>query len=274
MQILLLQPFNGLLSGTTQVSQYQKKHSLTHTYRDCQPSFISFLHLLRSMVPSLINLRAWQAFCTTSLPVFFSLPLGLAPSTSYPYISSSNHCLLFATHAHTMTMCFSVVPRLCHLILVSLSQLFTWNVSFTLTPHIHLTILISARWSDTSFSFLTGQVPLPWNILLCTQLLSCLPLIFNDASILVSNGTNCLNLFQPIQILASTAASASPSTPILSPKKQNLSTNSRFALAPNQHLCELWLLDSSNLYKKITSSLCTCYPLPYRTLPYPRGGVQ
>jgi len=25
------QPFNGLLSGTTQVSRYQKKHSPTHT---------------------------------------------------------------------------------------------------------------------------------------------------------------------------------------------------------------------------------------------------
>ena len=35
------------------------------------------------------------------------------------------------------------------------------SLSFTLTLHIHLTILISARWSATSFSFLTGQVSLP-----------------------------------------------------------------------------------------------------------------
>jgi len=33
-------------SGTTWVSQYQKKHLPTHTYPDHQPSFISFLHLL------------------------------------------------------------------------------------------------------------------------------------------------------------------------------------------------------------------------------------
>ena len=31
------------------------------------------------------------------------------------------------------------------------------TLSFTLTVHIHLTILISARWSATPFSFLTGQ---------------------------------------------------------------------------------------------------------------------
>jgi len=40
------QPFYGPFSGTTQVSQYQKKHSPTHTCTDHQPSFISFFHLL------------------------------------------------------------------------------------------------------------------------------------------------------------------------------------------------------------------------------------
>ena len=33
-----LQPFYGPLSRTTRVSQYQKKHSPTHTYPDHQPS--------------------------------------------------------------------------------------------------------------------------------------------------------------------------------------------------------------------------------------------
>jgi len=64
--------------------------------------------------------------------------------------------------------------------------------------HIHLTILISARWSATTFSFLTGQVSLPCNMLLHTQLLYNLPLIINDTSLLVSSGTNCLNLFRPM----------------------------------------------------------------------------
>jgi len=43
------QLFNGLLSGTTQVGRYQKKHSNTHTHPDHQTSFVNFLHLLRSI---------------------------------------------------------------------------------------------------------------------------------------------------------------------------------------------------------------------------------
>ena len=57
------QLFNGLLSGTTRVGRYQKKHSPTAS--------------------SLFSLRAWQSSRTTSLQVLFGLPLGLGPSTSY-----------------------------------------------------------------------------------------------------------------------------------------------------------------------------------------------
>jgi len=76
----------------------------------------------------------------------------------------------------------------------------------------------------------SGQVSLRCSILLRTQLLYNLPLLISDISLLVSNGTNCLNLFHPMRILASTAASASPSTRNISPRWQNLSTTSRFAL--------------------------------------------
>jgi len=89
----------------------------------------------------------------------------LPPHT--PYISSPNHYLLFATHAHTIVTCFAVVPRLCHLILVSLSTLLG-TLSCNFTSHIHLTTLISALHSATSFSFLTGQVSLPCNAHNCT----------------------------------------------------------------------------------------------------------
>ena len=73
------QPFNGLLSGTTRVSRYQKKRSPIHTHSDRRTSFINFLHLLRSIASSLFSLRAWQSFSTTSLQVLF----GLQPSISY-----------------------------------------------------------------------------------------------------------------------------------------------------------------------------------------------
>ena len=52
------QLFNGLLSVTTRAGRYQKKHSPTHTHPDHRTSFISFLHLQRSMASSLFILRA------------------------------------------------------------------------------------------------------------------------------------------------------------------------------------------------------------------------
>ena len=110
---------------------------------------------------------------STHLTVFFhnlskfSLVYLLAwhPPLHTPYISSPNHCLLFATYAHSIATCFAVVPKLSYLILVSLNPLLG-ILSRSFTPHIHLTILISARWSATSFSFLTGHVSLPCNIVL------------------------------------------------------------------------------------------------------------
>ena len=93
------QPVNGPLSGTTRVGWHQKKHSLTHTHPDHQTSFINFLHLLRF------------------------------------HISSPNHYLLFATHAHTITTSSAVVARLCHLFLMSISLRYTstWPFSSLLT---------------------------------------------------------------------------------------------------------------------------------------------
>jgi len=127
-------------------------------------------------------------------------------------------------------------------------------------PHIHLTILISARWSATSFSFLTSQVSLPCNILLRTQLLYNLPITINDMSLLVSNGTNCLNLFHPVHILASAAASALPFILKMSPETYPLTPNVHWH--QYLHLCILWwLLDSCNLYKQ--NVFITLYMPPF-----------
>jgi len=57
------QPFNSRLSGTTRVGRYQKKHSPAkhspaHTHPGQHTSFITFLHLQRSMASSLFSLRA------------------------------------------------------------------------------------------------------------------------------------------------------------------------------------------------------------------------
>ena len=75
------QSFYGPLSGTTQVSRYQKKYSPAH-HPDHHLIFITF-HLLRSITSSLFKLCAWQSFCTTSLHILFGVPSGLEPLTSY-----------------------------------------------------------------------------------------------------------------------------------------------------------------------------------------------
>jgi len=157
----------------------------------------------------------------------FSLVYLLAwnPPLHTPYNSSPSHCLLFVAHDYTIAAYFAVVPRLCHIILVSLSQPFTWNSLLLLhaihpSDHSHLCLLKY---------HLICQVSLPCNILLCTQLLYNLPLTVNDISLLVSNGTNCLNLFHFIRILVFTAASASPST-------LNMHLNNKtYPLTPDLH---------------------------------------
>jgi len=211
------QPFYGPLSGTTRVSRYQKKHSPTQ-HPDHHAIFISFFHLPWSIASYLFKLRAWRSFCTTSFHVIFGLPLGLETSTSYSIHFFTQLVSSFRStcpyHPNLFCCSINIISSLPSLSLNSLLG----TLSFTLTLHIHLTILISARWSATSFSFLTGQVSLPCSILLCIQLLYSLPLLINDISLLVSNGTHCLNLFHPIRILASTAASASPSTLNISPR--------------------------------------------------------
>jgi len=71
-----------------------------------------------------------QSTCLTV--VFHNLSPSLLWSISWPGIlhfilHTFLHliiCLLFTTRAHTIATCFAVVPRLCHLILVSLSTLY------------------------------------------------------------------------------------------------------------------------------------------------------
>ena len=184
------QSFCGPLSGSTRC---QKKHSPTH-HPGRYPIFISFFHLLQSIASSLFKLRAWQSFCTTSFHVLFGLPLGLEPSTSYSIHLSTQSVSYFRNICpyHRNLFCCSI-KIISSILSLSLNSLLG-TLSFTLTLHIHLTILISAHSSATSFSFLTGQVSLPCSILLRTQLLYSLPVLISDMSLLVSNGTNCLDV--------------------------------------------------------------------------------
>jgi len=152
-----LQPLYGSLSGTTRVSQYQKKHSPTH-HPDHHPIFTSFFHLLRSIASSLFKPRVWQFFAqplsTSSL--VYVLVWSHPPHT--PYISSPNQCLFRSTCPYhrnlfcCITKNISSIPSLSlkstwhsifYLLTHSLTQ--SVNLSFALSSHIRLTIVISSR---------------------------------------------------------------------------------------------------------------------------------
>jgi len=75
--------FCSVVTTTTTILSEETLPTHSHTYRDLQSYFICFLCLLWSMASSLINLHAWQSFCTTSLQVLFGPSLGLSPCVSY-----------------------------------------------------------------------------------------------------------------------------------------------------------------------------------------------
>jgi len=126
-----------ILSRTTRVSQYQKKHAPTDTCHGHQSSLICFLHLLRSVASSLFNLHAWQSFFTISLQVFFGIPLVLAPSTSY------------SIHFFTQSLSSfcNTCPYHCNLFCCS-TEIMSSNPSLS-TLYLEL--------------YLVAQCPWPWN---------------------------------------------------------------------------------------------------------------
>jgi len=122
--LLILQPFYGPLSWSTQVSSTRRNiHSLTTILVINHPLWASSIYYDPQHLPYSIyvldSLFA-QPLSKSSLVYFLVWPHPL----HIPYISSPNHCLLFAPHAHTIATCFAVVPKLCHRILVSLSTLY------------------------------------------------------------------------------------------------------------------------------------------------------
>ena len=142
-----------ILSGTTWVSRYQKNHSPTHTYHGHHSSLICFIHLLWYMASSMFSPRTKRI----SVQVFFGLPLGLATSTSYSILfftqslsSFRNTCPYHRNLFHCSTEIMSSNQSL------SLNSLLG-ILSCSFAPHIHLTILISAHWSATSFPFLWAR---------------------------------------------------------------------------------------------------------------------
>jgi len=95
----------------------------TH-HPDHHPIFICFFRLPRSIASSLFKLRAWQSFCTTSFHVFFGLPLGLEPSTSYSIHfftqSVSSFCSTCPYHRNLLCCSINIISSISSLSLNSL----------------------------------------------------------------------------------------------------------------------------------------------------------
>jgi len=116
------QSFNGPLSRSTQVSQYQKNHSPTHS-ASSRP--------LSSVVNKLAQFTVVHSILVSlSSPIMFFCNLSpgfLWPaSRSYTFhfmilIFSPNHSHLFIKHVHTISTYFAVALQLHRLFLVSLS---------------------------------------------------------------------------------------------------------------------------------------------------------
>jgi len=123
----LLQPFYGSMDF---VRDKPGEPILLETFTHFHLAWSSIIPYL---LPPSIFYNPWHPPC--SMYVFDSLfPQSLSkfsllyllawhPLLHTPYSSSPNHCLLFTAHAHTIATCFAIVPKLCHLIQVSLSTL-------------------------------------------------------------------------------------------------------------------------------------------------------
>jgi len=110
-----------ILSGTTRVSRYHS-HLLWSSF---VPYLLHPSITIHGILP--VQFTCLTAFINNLSPSFLwsrGRPLGLAHLLHTSYISSPNHCLLFTAHARTIATCFAVVPRLCDLILLSLSNLY------------------------------------------------------------------------------------------------------------------------------------------------------
>ena len=87
------------------------------------------------MASFLFILRAWLSSRTTSLQVFFGLPLGLGPSTSYSihfFTQSSSSFRSTCPYQRSLFCCNT--NAMLSILCLSLNS-FLWSLFFSLTPH-------------------------------------------------------------------------------------------------------------------------------------------
>jgi len=146
------------------MSRYQNKHSptLTPFVVISHPLSASSIYLIHDIL--LVQYACLAVFFPRSLSKISLISVGLAPSTSYSIhfftqslSSSHNTCPYHRNLFCCSTEIMSSNPSLPLNPLLGI-------LSRSLTAHIHLTILISAHWSATLFSFLMAGKPCEWSV--------------------------------------------------------------------------------------------------------------
>ena len=120
------------------------------------------------------------SFLTQSHQVFFGRPLSLIPSTSHVMQRLTQSLSSFhSTCLNHLNLLFLIIKLTGSNPKSSLSSSLFF-LSFSLTPHIHLIILISVRFIFNSCSTFIGQVSLPCSRQLLTQVAYTLPFSVNE----------------------------------------------------------------------------------------------
>src|SRR6266536_1190 len=136
---------------------------------------------------------------THSCHVFLPLPLPFSPSTAISLHAATQSSLFLRSTCpnhlnlprRTTSNTHSIPNRLNNSSFVFLS--------FNVTPHIHLTIILSAFSNLRTSSTFIAHVSLPYTITRCTNALYIFPFSFREAPLKVRIGKSSLNL--PYQIL-------------------------------------------------------------------------
>jgi len=146
-------PFSGPLSRTTLLSRHEKKHALTPYLCECYT--ISFLHSLSSIASSLLRCQVWHFLMNNCSPGFLVFLYVLhSPLCNNAFFSPNHSCVLSFLEACPNHLFCCTTVTISSVPILSLNSLHM-NLSVTLTPHIHLNILISAGWSKTEHNLLT-----------------------------------------------------------------------------------------------------------------------
>src|SRR5271163_318253 len=176
------------------------------------------LHRVRSCAHSTSRPRAFMSLFTHSIHVLRTRPLLDTPATFklLQADTQSSSCFLSTCPNHLS------LPRLTTSATATKpnrSFNFTLAIlSFKVTLHIHLTIILSVLSNLCISSTFIGHVSLPYTSTLCTQALYNLPFTLREAPLDVRIGDNSLNLAHAHLTLALDASSAPPPDPIISPK--------------------------------------------------------